>query len=78
MSSPSYDCLCAGIIVADHVCQAIDHLPRPGELVLTDQMELTIGGCASNVASDLARLDRQVAIAGIVGQMSSAVMWKSA
>ncbi|MEQ8638379.1 carbohydrate kinase family protein [Gimesia maris] len=68
MSSPSYDCLCAGIIVADHVCQAIDHLPRPGELVLTDQMELTIGGCASNVASDLARLDRQVAIAGIVGQ----------
>ncbi|WP_417380866.1 carbohydrate kinase family protein [Gimesia sp.] len=68
MSSPRYDCLCAGIIVADHVCKAIDHLPRPGELVLTDQMELTIGGCASNVASDLARLDRQVAIAGIVGQ----------
>tara|TARA_R110002095_G_scaffold14425_2_gene18241 strand:- start:4320 stop:5282 length:963 start_codon:yes stop_codon:yes gene_type:complete len=68
MSSPKYDCLCAGIIVADHVCKAIDHIPRPGELVLTDEMELTIGGCASNVAADLARLDRQVAIAGIVGQ----------
>ncbi|WP_298862803.1 carbohydrate kinase family protein [uncultured Gimesia sp.] len=70
MSSPQpkYDCLCAGIIVADHVCQAIDHMPKPGELILTDAMDLTIGGCASNVAADLARLDRQVAIAGIVGQ----------
>ncbi len=68
MSSPRYDCLCAGIIVADHICKAIDHLPRPGELVLTDKMELAIGGCASNVASDLARLSREVGIAGIVGQ----------
>ncbi|MCA9016112.1 MAG: carbohydrate kinase family protein [Planctomycetaceae bacterium] len=68
MPSPKYDCLCAGIIVADHVCKAIDHMPRPGELVLTDEMELTIGGCASNVAADLARLGRQAAIAGIVGQ----------
>ncbi|QDV52976.1 carbohydrate kinase family protein [Gimesia fumaroli] len=68
MPSPKYDCLCAGIIVADHVCKAIDHMPKPGELVLTDEMELTIGGCASNVAADLARLERQVAIAGIVGQ----------
>ena len=68
MSSPRYDCLCAGIIVADHVCKAIDHMPRPGELVLTDEMSLTIGGCASNVAADLARLDRRAAIAGIVGQ----------
>lgn len=68
MPSPQYDCLCAGIIVADHVCKAIDHMPKPGELILTDEMELTIGGCASNVAADLARLERQVAIAGIVGQ----------
>lgn len=68
MSSPRYDCLCAGIIVADHVCHAIDHMPKPGELILTDKMELAIGGCASNAAADLARLDRRVAIAGIVGQ----------
>lgn len=68
MSSTKYDCLCAGIIVADHICKAIDHMPKPGELVLTDEMELSIGGCASNVAADLARLERQVAIAGIVGQ----------
>ncbi|WP_339731459.1 carbohydrate kinase family protein [uncultured Gimesia sp.] len=68
MPSPQYDCLCAGIIVADHVCKAIDHMPKPGELILTDEMELTTGGCASNVAADLARLERQVAIAGIVGQ----------
>lgn len=68
MSSTKYDCLCAGIIVADHICKAIDHMPKPGELVLTDEMDLAIGGCASNVAADLARLDRQVVIAGIVGQ----------
>lgn len=68
MSSAGYDCLCAGIIVADHVCKAIDHIPKPGELILTEEMSLTIGGCASNVAADLARLDRRAAIAGIVGQ----------
>lgn len=68
MPSPQYDCLCAGIIVADHICKPIDHMPKPGELVLTDEMELAIGGCASNVAADLAKLERQVAIAGIVGQ----------
>ena len=43
-------------MVADHVCDPIDHLPDAGELVLTDRMHLTIGGCASNVAVDLAKL----------------------
>ena len=37
--------LCAGIIVADHVCNPISHLPAAGELVTTDRMLLTIGGC---------------------------------
>ena len=43
------DVLCAGIIVADHVCTPISHLPAAGELVLADQLLLTIGGCAANV-----------------------------
>ena len=62
-----YDCLCAGIIVADHVCAPIDHLPEAGELVTTERLELAIGGCAANVAVDLAKLNAKVAIAGIVG-----------
>src|SRR5947209_6576436 len=36
--------LCAGIVVADHVCTPIDHLPAAGELVLADRLLLAIGG----------------------------------
>lgn len=61
------DVLCVGIIVADHVCRPIPAFPPPGGLTLTDGMELTIGGCAANVAADLAKLGRRVAIAGCVG-----------
>lgn len=63
----SIDVLCVGIIVADHVCRPIEAFPPPGGLVLTDGMELTIGGCAANVAADLAKLGRRVAICGCVG-----------
>jgi sugar/nucleoside kinase (ribokinase family) len=68
MSLSRCDCLCAGIIVADHVCAPIDHIPAPGELVLSPRMELTIGGCASNVAVDLAKLERHAALLGRVGR----------
>lgn len=67
MTEPPLDCLCAGILVADHVCQPIDRLPDPGELVLTPGMSLSIGGCAANVAVDLARLGRRIEIAGAIG-----------
>ena len=49
------DVLCAGIIVADHVCTPIAHLPAAGELVMAERILLTIGGCAANVAVDLGR-----------------------
>ncbi len=61
------DVLCAGIIVADHVCSPIDHMPEAGELVLADKLLLTIGGCAANVAVDLAKLGAAAAAAGLVG-----------
>lgn len=67
LNSPPVDCLCAGIIVADHVCEPVDHLPAPGELILTRRMDLTIGGCASNVAVDLVRLGMKAALVGKVG-----------
>ena len=67
MTAPLLDCLCAGIVVADHVCEPVDHVPAPGELVLTRRMDLTTGGCAANVAMNLVRLRRRAAVAGCVG-----------
>jgi sugar/nucleoside kinase (ribokinase family) len=63
----STDVVCAGIIVADHVSSPISHLPAPGELVLADQLLLTIGGCAANVAVDLVKLGVSAAVVGRVG-----------
>jgi sugar/nucleoside kinase (ribokinase family) len=61
------DVLCAGIVVADHVCTPIDHLPAAGELVLADRLLLTLGGCAANVAVGLAKMGISAAVAGRVG-----------
>jgi len=61
------DCLSVGILVADHGCAPIDHVPAAGELVLTDHLSLSIGGCASNAAVDLARVAVKVAVVGSVG-----------
>lgn len=61
------DVLCAGIIVADHVCTPISHLPGAGELVMADRMLLTLGGCAANTAVDLAKMGVHSAVAGRVG-----------
>ncbi len=66
-SATQYDVLCAGLIVADHVCAPIAGLPPPGELAMTDRIDLTIGGCASNVAVDLSRLGLVACVAGRVG-----------
>lgn len=59
--------LCAGYIVADHVSSPIAHLPAAGELVLADQLLLTIGGCAANVTVDLVKLGVSAAVLGRVG-----------
>jgi sugar/nucleoside kinase (ribokinase family) len=69
MSQPS-EVLCAGIIVADHVSSPIPHLPAAGELVLAEQLLLTIGGCAANVAVDLVRLGHTAGVVGCVGDDS--------
>ncbi|HWG47761.1 MAG TPA: carbohydrate kinase family protein [Gemmataceae bacterium] len=66
MTAPT-DVLCAGIIVADHVSSPISHLPAAGELVLAEQLLLTIGGCAANVAVDLVKLGVSAAAVGRVG-----------
>ncbi len=62
-----HDCLSLGILFADVVCQPIPHLPVPGELVPTERVELSLGGCASNVAINLARFDMSVGLCGCIG-----------
>ena len=59
--------VCAGLVVADHVCPPLDHLPRAGELIAVDELVLNIGGGAANTAVDLARLGVRAAICARVG-----------
>ncbi len=67
-TSASIECLSVGILVADHLCDPIDRVPGPGELALCPRLPLAIGGCASNVATDLARLGVRVGVIGCVGR----------
>jgi len=62
-----FDCLCTGILFADHVCSPIDRVPQAGELVVPERMQLGLGGCSSNTALDLARLGVKARVAGCVG-----------
>ncbi len=62
------DCLCTGILFSDVVCSPVDRAPGAGELVAPERIELSLGGCASNTALDLARLGVRVGVSGCVGQ----------
>jgi len=59
--------VCAGILVADHICPPISHLPSAGELVAADDLVLNVGGCASNAAVVLAKLGVTATVCGKVG-----------
>jgi sugar/nucleoside kinase (ribokinase family) len=59
--------VCAGLVVADHLCPPLDHLPKAGELIAVDDLVLNIGGGAANTAVDLARLGVTAAICARVG-----------
>ena len=63
----SAQCVSAGILVADHLCEPIPRFPGAGELVLCDSLPLAIGGCAANTALVLARLGIDVGVIGCVG-----------
>ncbi|MCF0234042.1 MAG: sugar kinase, partial [Thermoguttaceae bacterium] len=60
-------CLSAGILFADVGCSPITHCPVAGELVATDRIELTLGGCAANVALNLAKLEIPTGLCGCIG-----------
>ncbi len=63
---------CAGILVADTFCGPLERLPHAGELLAIDSMPSKIGGCASNVAIDLAKQGFRVEACGCVGTDASA------
>lgn len=65
--SRSTDVLCAGVVVADHLCAPIECFPRPGELIAAERMVLTLGGSAANAAVDLAKMGASAAVVGRVG-----------
>ncbi len=62
------DVICVGILVADIFANPIDSLPKAGELKTTDGYLLSAGGCATNTAACLRRLDRSVTVIGKVGE----------
>jgi len=63
---------CAGIICEDTFCGPMRELPREGELLAIGGMPVKAGGCAANVAIDLARQGFAVDVAGCLGRDPSA------
>jgi len=61
------DCLCMGILFADVTCAPIPRVPNEGELIVVDQIQLALGGCASNTALDLVKVGVRVGVSGCVG-----------
>lgn len=69
---------CAGILVADTFCGPMNRMPAPGELLAVEEMPSKAGGCAANVAIDLAKQGFAVDACGCVGSDASAeVLLKS-
>lgn len=63
---------CAGILVADTICGPMPALPREGQLLAVDHMPTRPGGCAANVAIDLAKQGVTVDVAGCLGKDAAA------
>lgn len=59
---------CAGILVADTICGPMSTLPNEGALVAVQPFRRSAGGCAANVAIDLAKQGISVEIAGCLGR----------
>lgn len=63
---------CFGILVEDTICGPMAELPREGLLLTLDFMPVKAGGCAANVAIDLAKQGLAVDIIGCLGRDSAA------
>jgi sugar/nucleoside kinase (ribokinase family) len=63
---------CAGLLVEDTFCGPLAALPAEGALVVLEDMPVRAGGCAANVAIDLAKQGIAVDVAGCVGSDGAA------
>lgn len=63
---------CAGMLVEDTFCGPMKALPPEGQLLQLETMPVRAGGCAANVAIDLAKQGMDVEIVGCLGRDSSA------
>ena len=59
---------CIGIIVADNIVNKIQGIPVKGELQTVENICISVGGCASNCAVDLAKLGIRADLVGKVGK----------
>jgi sugar/nucleoside kinase (ribokinase family) len=62
------DCLSVGLAVADAVGEPVGRFPPPGGLEMTPRISLSVGGCAANLAVDLARLGDRASLVACVGR----------
>ena len=69
---------CAGILVADTFCGPMRELPCEGQLLAVDDLPSHAGGCAANVAIDLARQGLAVDVCGCLGRDAAAGMVRGA
>jgi sugar/nucleoside kinase (ribokinase family) len=63
---------CAGILVEDTFCGPMAALPPEGALLALEDMPVKAGGCAANVAIDLAKQGVSVDAVGCLGNDSAA------
>ena len=63
---------CAGILVEDTFCGPMTVLPPEGTLLALSEMPVKAGGCAANVAIDLATQGIAVDVVGCLGRDSAA------
>lgn len=64
---------CAGMLVVDTFCGPMASLPQAGQLLALEEMPVKAGGCAANVAVDLAKQGLAVEVVGCLGRDSEAV-----
>ena len=64
--------VCVGITVEDTFCGPMRALPPEGSLLAVDAMPVKVGGCAPNVAIDLAKQGLSVDIIGCLGRDAAA------
>jgi len=69
---------CAGLLVEDTFCGPLRGVPQPGSLVVLEDMPARAGGCAANVAVNLAHQGVQADVMGCLGEDAAAEVVRSA